>query len=93
MSDLDYRVGVLEVNLVVWYLKLVGIIEDNIEVIIVGIDGIFGIDVVLFEDVKSILYIGYDVIYCNLDGIEIIICDNGVDILDDFWIKMKEGYY
>ena len=59
MSDLDHRVGVSEANLV-WHLKLVGITEDNIEAIIAGIDGTFGIDAVSFEDAKSTLHIGYD---------------------------------
>ena len=53
MSDLDHRVGVSEANLVVRHLKLVGITEDNIEAIIAGIDGTFGIDAVSFEDAKS----------------------------------------
>ena len=93
MSDLDHRVGVSEANLVVRHLKLVGITEDNIEAIIAGIDGTFGIDAVSFEDAKSTLHIGYDATHCNLDGIETIIRDNGADISDDFWTKMKEGYY
>ena len=67
--------------------------EDNIEAIIAGIDGTFGIDAVSFEDAKSTLHIGYDATHCNLDGIETIIRDNGADISDDFWTKMKEGYY
>lgn len=93
MSDLDHRVGVSEANLVVRHLKLVGITEDNIEAIIAGIDGTFGIDAVSFEDAKSTLHIGYDATHCNLDGIETIIRAHGADISDDFWTKMKEGYY
>ncbi len=77
MSDLDHRVGVSEANLVVRHLKLVGITEDNIEAIIAGIDGTFGIDAVSFEDAKSTLHIGYDATHCNLDGIETIIRDKG----------------
>ncbi len=93
MSDLDHRVGVSEANLVVRHLKLVGITDDNIDAIIAGIDGTFGIDAVSFEEAKSTLHIGYDATHCNLDGIEKIIRDNGADVSDDFWTKMKEGYY
>jgi hypothetical protein len=39
------------------------------------------------------LHIGYDATHCNLDGIETIIRAHGADISDDFWTKIKEGYY
>lgn len=93
MSDLDHRVGVSEANLVVRHLKLVGISESNLETIISEIDGTFGIDAVSFEEAKKTLHIGYDATHCNLDGIETIIRQHGADISDDFWTKLKEGYY
>ncbi len=93
MSDLDHRVGVTEANLVVRHLKLVGISKGDLETIITEIDGTFGIDAVSFEEAQNTLHIGYDATHCNLDGIETIIRKHGADISDDFWTKMKEGYY
>ena len=93
MSDLDHRVGVSEANLVVRHLKLTGITDGNLLAIVAEIDGTFGIDAVSFEEAKNTLHIGYDATHCNLDGIETIIRAHGADMSDDFWTKMKEGYY
>ncbi len=93
MSDLDHRVGVKEINLVLRHLKLTNTDDAKISAIISDIDAVFGIDAVSFEHEKQILHIGYDATHCELDGIENIVKINGADISHDWWTNFKEGYY
>lgn len=67
--------------------------EVNCEFLIEEIDKFFGIDEVSYNIKEGVIYLVYDVIYIDLDGIEVIIWKYGVDFYNDWWIYIKEGYY
>jgi len=93
MTDLDHRVGVQEVNLVVRHLKLEKVTEENKVPMLTEIDQTFGIDNVSFDDKSQTLNLAYDATNCNLDGLEEIIFKHGADIAHDLWTHFKESYY
>jgi hypothetical protein len=93
MTDLDHRVGVREINLVVRNLRLSNVTHDNINALIEEIDQLFGLDEVSFNKSKEMIHLAYDAANLNLDGIEEVIKKHGVGIHDDWWTHTKEGYY
>tara|TARA_R110001606_G_scaffold128557_2_gene263122 strand:- start:3311 stop:3679 length:369 start_codon:yes stop_codon:yes gene_type:complete len=93
MSDLEHRVGVNEVNLVVRNLKLVGVNETNRDAIVEAIDHTYGIDSVQYDDKTATLHLAYDATHCQLDGLEEMLLQHGADISHDWWTHFKEGNY
>ena len=93
MTDLDHRVGVRESNLVVRNLRLAKVTEKNIDALIEEIDQMFGLDEVSFNRKGESIYLAYDAVNLNLDGIVEVIKKHGVDIHDDWWTRTKESYY
>lgn len=93
MSDLEHRVGVKEVNLVVRHLKLEGVNETNRDAIVEAIDHTFGIDSVQYDDKTATLHLAYDATHCQLDGLEEMLIQLDADISHDWWTHFKEGYY
>lgn len=93
MSDLEHRVGVKEANLVVRHLKLQGVTKDNLPLMLTEIDRLFGIDAVSYDDTTETIHLAYDATHCQLEGIEALMQQRGIDISHDWWTRFKEGYY
>ncbi len=93
MTDLEHRVGVREVNLVVRHLKLEKITSENKQNILTEINQTFGIDNVSFDDKSQTLNLAYDATHCNLEGLEEIISKHGANVAHDLWTHFKENYY
>lgn len=93
MSDLDHRVGVKEVNLVVRHLKVEGMDDGNKDAIVDAIDHTFGIDSVQYDQLTATLHLAYDATHCNLDGLEEMLLQHDAEISHDWWTRFKEGYY
>ena len=93
MSDLEHRVGVKEVNLVVRHLKLEGINSGNKDAIVEAIDHTFGIDSVQYDEKTATLHLAYDATHCSLDGLEEMLSQHNAEISHDWWTQFKEGYY
>lgn len=93
MSDLDHRIGVREVNLVVRNLRLTNVTNENIDLLISEINEMFGLDEVSFNQKEQSIHLAYDAANLNLDGIEGVIKKHGADIHDDWWTHTKESYY
>tara|TARA_R110002012_G_C11676214_1_gene613735 strand:+ start:7055 stop:7423 length:369 start_codon:yes stop_codon:yes gene_type:complete len=93
MSDFDHRVGVSEANLVIRNLRLSNVNDGNREALMEEIDQLFGIDEAVFNTEEKSIYLAYDALNLNLDGIEDVIRKHGVDINDDWWTHTKEEYY
>lgn len=93
MSDFDHRVGVSEANLVIRNLRLSNVNDGNREALMEEIDELFGIDEAVYNTEEKSIYLAYDALNLNLDGIEDVIRKHGVDINDDWWTHTKEEYY
>mgnify|MGYP003624999487 CR=1 FL=1 len=93
MSNLDHRVGVREVSLVVRSLKLDKITDENKHSILTEIDQVFGIDYVSFDDKSQTLNIAYDATNCNLQSLKEIVHKHGSEVSHDLWARFKESYY
>jgi hypothetical protein len=93
MSDFDHRVGVSEANLVIRNLRLSNVNDGNREALMEEIDQLFGIDEAVYNTEEKSIYLAYDALNLNLDGIEDVIRKHGVDINDDWWTHTKEEYY
>ncbi|MEW9799312.1 cation transporter [Alteromonas sp. CYL-A6] len=93
MSDLEHRVGVKEVNLVIRNLRLSNVNEANCDALIEEIDKLFGIDEVSYNIKEGVIHLAYDATHINLDGIEEVIRRHGADLHNDWWTHSKEGYY
>jgi|TARA_R110000751_G_scaffold58538_10_gene123446 hypothetical protein len=93
MSDLDHRVGVREINLVVRNLRLTKVTEENIDGLIAAIDQMFGLDEVSFNRKEQSIHLAYDATNLDLDGIENVIRNHGADIHNDWWTRTKDSYY
>jgi hypothetical protein len=93
MSDFDHRVGVSEANLVTRNLRLSNVNDDNREALMEEIDQLFGIDEAVFNTEEKSIYLAYDALNLNLDGIEDVIRKHGANIHDDWWTHTKEEYY
>jgi hypothetical protein len=93
MSDLDHRVGVRENSLVVRNLRLANVTEKNIEALVEEIDQMFGLDEVSFNRKEETIYLAYDAVNLNLEGIEEVIRKHGGEIHNDWWTHTKESYY
>jgi len=93
MSDFDHRVGVSEANLVTRNLRLSNVNDDNRTALMTEIDQLFGIDEAIFNTEEKSIYLAYDALHLNLDGIEDVIRKHGADIHDDWWTHTKEDYY
>ena len=93
MSDFDHRVGVSEANLVIRNLRLSNVNDGNREALMEEIDQLFGIDEAVFNTEEKSIYLAYDALNLNLDGIEDVIRKHGADIHDDWWTHTKEEYY
>ncbi|WP_415224903.1 cation transporter [Psychromonas sp.] len=93
MNNIEHRIGVTEVNLVIRKLQLTGLTEFNRAKIISEIDAAFGIDNVTLDIKDGLLQMAYDVTHLNLDAIELIVRKHGADISSSWWNHLKEGYY
>ena len=93
MSDFDHRVGVSEANLVIRNLRLSNVNDGNREALMEEIDQLFGIDEAVFNTEEKSIYLAYDALNLNLDGIEDVIRKHGANIHDDWWTHTKEEYY
>lgn len=93
MSKFDHRVGVSEANLVTRNLRLSKVNNDNRTVLMAEIEQLFGIDEAVFNTEDKSIYLAYDALNLNLDGIEDVIRKHGADIHDDWWTHTKEEYY
>ena len=93
MSNFDHRVGVSEANLVTRNLRLSNVNDDNREALMEEIDRLFGIDEAVFNTEEKSIYLAYDALNLNLDGIEDVIRKHGANIHDDWWTHTKEEYY
>ena len=93
MTDFDHRVGVRESSLVVRNLRLSKVTDENIDELIEDIDQMFGLEEVSFNRKEQTIHLAYDAVNLNLDGIEGVIREHGVDIHNDWWTNTKEGYY
>lgn len=93
MSDLEHRVGVREVNLVLRHLKLAP--QDPAEVMpaIDELDKLYGLDAVSYDPKTQVLNLAYDATHLNLDGIEQVLSRFTIEISHDWWTHFKEGYY
>ena len=93
MNDIEHRVGVTEVNLVIRKLQLKGLTEFNRAKILSEIDEAFGIDSVTLDLKEGLLLMAYDVTHITLDAIKLIIRKHGADSTDSWRGRLKEGYY
>ena len=93
MTDFDHRVGVRESSLVVRNLRLSKVTDENIDELIEDIDQMVGLEEVSFNRKEQTIHLAYDAVNLNLDGIEGVIREHGVDIHNDWWTNTKEGYY
>ena len=93
MSNLDHRVGVKEVNLVVRHLKLDVVDGQDIDTVVSDIDQIMGLDGVSYDPQSHVLNIAYDATKVCIDCIEDVLKKHQVVISHDWWTHFKEGYY
>ena len=93
MSNFDHSVGVKDINLVTRNLRLSNVNDENRNALMKEIDQLFGIDEVSYNTKEKSIYLAYDAININLDGIEEIIRKHSADIHDDWWRHTKEDYY
>ncbi|WP_076411619.1 hypothetical protein [Shewanella sp. UCD-KL12] len=93
MGDLAYRAGVKEENLVVRYLKLEGVTQDNKATIIARIDHVIGIESVSYDEASATLKMAYDATHCDLELFQQLIQEQGADLSHGMWTRVKEGYY
>jgi hypothetical protein len=93
MNNLEHRVGVTEVNLVIRKLQLKGLTEFNRAKIISEIDEAVGIENVTLDIKDGLLHVAYDVTHINLDAIKLVVVEHGAELSGGWWSHFKEGYY
>lgn len=93
MAKETHRLGVAEANLVVRRLKIEAYIQESLTQAINEIDQLYGIDGVSFEKDSKELQLAYDASRLDIDAIERILKDNRVEVSQDWWTLLKEGYY
>lgn len=93
MSNIEYRVGVTAINLVIRKLQLKGLTEANREKIVSEIDEALGINSVMLDIKDGLLHIAYDVTHINLELIKRVVVKHGAELSGGWWNHFKEGYY
>jgi len=93
MNESEHRVGVEEINLVVRNLKLCDVNNDNKRPMLDEIDSVLGVDAVSFYQEKNTLHLAYDATHVNLDCIEVIIKKHVIKLHNNWWSRIKNGYY
>lgn len=93
MNNLEHRVGVTDVNLVIRKLQLKGLTEFNRAKIISEIDEAVGIESVTLDIKDGLLHIAYDVTHINLDAIKLVVVKHGAELSGGWWNHFKESYY
>ncbi|PKH01183.1 hypothetical protein CXF72_18045 [Psychromonas sp. MB-3u-54] len=93
MNNLEHRVGVTEVNLVIRKLQLKGLTEFNQAKIVSEIDEAFGIENVTLDIKDGLLQIAYDVTHIDLDIIKRLVVKHGAEFSGGWRNNFKQGYY
>ncbi|MGR9116073.1 MAG: cation transporter [Gammaproteobacteria bacterium] len=93
MTVKTHRPGINEDFLMIRHLRLEGLDSRKTESITSVIDNIAGIDTVSIKEEKQILDLSYDASQVNIKQIEEIIKQNGCDIAQDWWSRLKEDWY
>jgi hypothetical protein len=93
MNNIEHRLGVTDVNLVIRKLQLKGLTEFNQAKIISEIDEALGIENVTLDIKDGLLHIAYDVTNIDLDIIKRVVVKHGAELSGGWWNNFKAGYY
>lgn len=93
MTVKTHRPGINEDFLMIRHLRLERLDVGKAESITSAIDNIAGIDTVSIKEDKQILDLSYEASQVNIKHIEDIVRQNGCDIGQDRWSRLKEGWY
>jgi|TARA_R110000850_G_scaffold10124_19_gene36504 hypothetical protein len=94
MKHKEHRLGVSGVNLVKRQLGLrKPIITEKLNAAVAEIDELYGLDNVVFHGSSCKLDFSYDASRLCLQCVEDILVKYDVPIKQDWWTRLKEGYY
>ena len=93
MEKHEHRLGVSEINLVERHLKLIPQDKSKISFLLKELDELYGMDEVSLDANQWVIRLAYDATRINLEEVETLLTQHGVQVSDDWWTHVKEGYY